>query len=380
MDWDTLPGFNGSPGLRGMPGEPVDMGPIGPPGVPIPVGLPGLTGEPGLPGFPGLPGERGVEGPMGPPGARGLIGLAGLPGEPGVAGPMGPPGAPGLIGFPGLPGEPGIAGPVGPPGARGLIGLPGWPGKPGVEGPMGLPGDIGFTGLKGEKGEPGLPVPLMFTEKQISSGVLLVKHSQTQVIPSCDAGHVKLWEGYSLFSKDLGDAGSCVRKFNTMPFQTCSGSDCNSYLRRNDNSYWLTTGEPLLSNHVIGQDIKKYISRCVVCDVPHNVMAVHSQSVIEPSCPTGWDALWTGHSFATYGEDVSAEALASPGSCLLDFNMVPVIECGGEEGSCLHRVAGGRLSFWLAAVDDEFLAPGPRIISQNDARSQVSRCAVCSRH
>lgn len=192
-------------------------------------------------------------------------------------------------------------------------------------------------------------------------------------------GMLSFGKDIRFFSKDLGNAGSCVRKFNAMPFQTCSASDCNSYLRRNDNSYWLTTGEPLVTNHVIGQDIKKYISRCVVCEVPHNAMAVHSQSVIDPSCPTGWDALWTGYSFATYAEDANAEALASPGSCLLDFNMVPVIECSGEEGSCRHRVIGGRLSFWLAAVDDEFLAPGPRIISQINARSHVSRCAVCSR-
>ena len=38
--------------------------------------------------------------------------------------------------------------------------------------------------------------------------------------------------------------------------------------------------------------------RCVVCDVPANVIAVHSQTTDAPFCPTGWDVLWTGYSFA----------------------------------------------------------------------------------
>lgn len=37
--------------------------------------------------------------------------------------------------------------------------------------------------------------------------------------------------------------------------------------------------------------------RCVVCEVPANVIAVHSQSISIPECPTGWTTLWIGYSF-----------------------------------------------------------------------------------
>jgi hypothetical protein len=34
-----------------------------------------------------------------------------------------------------------------------------------------------------------------------------------------------------------------------------------------------------------------------VCEVPSNVIAVHSQSLQVPECPYGWDGLWIGYSF-----------------------------------------------------------------------------------
>merc|ERR1711911_509279 len=58
------------------------------------------------------------------------------------------------------------------------------------------------------------------------SGFLVVKHSQSTTVPFCEPGHVKLWNGYSLLyiegnershNQDLGFAGSCVQRFNTMP-------------------------------------------------------------------------------------------------------------------------------------------------------------------
>lgn len=33
---------------------------------------------------------------------------------------------------------------------------------------------------------------------------LLVKHSQSEVIPECDRGHKKIWDGYSLLNTDAG--------------------------------------------------------------------------------------------------------------------------------------------------------------------------------
>jgi hypothetical protein len=37
--------------------------------------------------------------------------------------------------------------------------------------------------------------------------------------------------------------------------------------------------------------------RCVVCEAPANVIAVHSQSLGIPDCPQGWSGLWIGYSF-----------------------------------------------------------------------------------
>ncbi len=37
--------------------------------------------------------------------------------------------------------------------------------------------------------------------------------------------------------------------------------------------------------------------RCVVCEAPANVIAVHSQSVNIPDCPRDWSSLWIGYSF-----------------------------------------------------------------------------------
>ena len=45
------------------------------------------------------------------------------------------------------------------------------------------------------------------------------------------------------------------------------------------------------------QDVKPFISRCRVCEAPAMVMALHSQSMIEPDCPEEWKPLWRGYSF-----------------------------------------------------------------------------------
>lgn len=39
------------------------------------------------------------------------------------------------------------------------------------------------------------------------------------------------------------------------------------------------------------------VPRCVVCEAPAMVIAVHSQTIQIPSCPPGWDSLWIGYSF-----------------------------------------------------------------------------------
>lgn len=96
----------------------------------------------------------------------------------------------------------------------------------------------------------------------------------------------------------LGMAGSCLQRFSTMPFLFCNTNNVCNYANRNDKSYWLATNAPLPMMPVTDNDISRYISRCVVCDAPANVIAVHSQTLQIPECPIGWSGMWIGYSFA----------------------------------------------------------------------------------
>nr|BAM17848.1 collagen type IV [Papilio xuthus] len=309
-------------------------------------------------------GEKGVTGPRGPPG------FDGLPGNPG------PPGVPGIDGTPGMKGDRGYPGPQGPPGI------------PGPQGIQGLQGERGETGRTGATGIPGTPgAPCVTTD--YLTGILLVRHSQSDAVPQCEAGHVKLWDGYSLLyidgnekahNQDLGYAGSCVRKFSTMPFLFCDLNDVCNYASRNDRSYWLSTGQPIPMMPVEGNEIMRYISRCVVCEVPANVIAVHSQTLDIPSCPAGWRELWIGYSFVMHtgaGGQGGGQALASPGSCLEDFRSTPFIECNGEGGTCHHFA--NKLSFWLTIIEDnkQFAKPERDTLKSGRLLERVSRCSVC---
>ena len=35
----------------------------------------------------------------------------------------------------------------------------------------------------------------------------------------------------------------------------------------------------------------------MVCEVPTNIVAIHSQDMNVPSCPPNWESLWIGYSF-----------------------------------------------------------------------------------
>lgn len=96
----------------------------------------------------------------------------------------------------------------------------------------------------------------------------------------------------------LGFAGSCLRRFSTMPFLFCDFNSVCNYASRNDKSYWLSTNAPIPMMPVGESVIQEYISRCVVCEAPANAIAVHSQSLNIPDCPSGWNMLWIGYSFA----------------------------------------------------------------------------------
>lgn len=136
------------------------------------------------------------------------------------------------------------------------------------------------------------------TSSMSSNGILLVKHSQTTETLSCDDGHTKLWDGYSLTSielnqlqitLDLGSTGSCVQQLTISPvLSSVNGS--NKHATGNDRSFWLSV--PNADNL-----IENKISRCVVCQVPRTVITLHSQKTDVPDCPSGWKGLWKGYSF-----------------------------------------------------------------------------------
>lgn len=224
------------------------------------------------------------------------------------------------------------------------------------------------------------------------SGHLLVKHSQSSSIPLCEPGSNKMWDGYSLLyvegnekahHQDLGKPGSCVSRFNTMPFLFCDFNDVCNYASRNDKSYWLSTIAPIPMMPVADYAIREYISRCVVCEVESNVIAVHSQDMNVPNCPNNWEGLWIGYSFVMHtaaGAEGGGQSLSSSGSCLEDFRASPFIECNGARGTC-HYFANS-FSFWLATINPStmFNQPISQTLKAGDQRSRVSRCQVCKRN
>ncbi|KAK7804402.1 hypothetical protein U0070_009332, partial [Myodes glareolus] len=209
-------------------------------------------------------------------------------------------------------------------------------------------------GLQGPPGPPGTT--------SVAHGFLITRHSQTTDAPQCPQGTVHIYDGFSLLyvqgnkrahGQDLGTAGSCLRRFSTMPFMFCNINNVCNFASRNDYSYWLSTPEPMpMSMEPLkGQSIQPFISRCAVCEAPAVVIAVHSQTIQIPHCPQGWDSLWIGYSFMMHtsaGAEGSGQALASPGSCLEEFRSAPFIECHGR-GTCNYYA--NSYSFWLATVD-----------------------------
>lgn len=219
-----------------------------------------------------------------------------------------------------------------------------------------------------------------------------MKHSQNSQVPMCPQGMAQLWEGYSLLyvegqekahNQDLGQPGSCLPRFSTIPFLYCSPSEICYYASRNDKSYWLSTTAPIPMMPVAEEQIRPYISRCSVCEAPSQAVAVHSQDLTIPTCPPGWRSLWIGYSFLMHtaaGAEGGGQSLVSPGSCLEDFRATPFIECNGAKGTC-HYFAN-KYSFWLTTVDPnrEFVFPPVQeTLKGGQERSRVSRCQVCSK-
>lgn len=58
-----------------------------------------------------------------------------------------------------------------------------------------------------------------------------------------------------------GTAGSCLRRFSTMPFMFCNINNVCNFASRNDYSYWLSTPNEMPMSPVTGETIKPHISR-----------------------------------------------------------------------------------------------------------------------
>jgi hypothetical protein len=128
-------------------------------------------------------------------------------------------------------------------------------------------------------------------------------------------------------NQDLGSPGSCVRKFSTMPVMACGQNNVCNYASRNDRTFWLSTSKEIPMMPVSDQEMKPYISRCVVCEVPSNVIAVHSQSLQIPECPNGWEGLWIGYTFlmvslSHFADDYDLTFFQSFSTLLLDMAVV----------------------------------------------------------
>ena len=178
-----------------------------------------------------------------------------------------------------------------------------------------------------------------------------------------------------------GGSGSCLRRFSAMPFLFCDiGNSCH-YASRNDYSYWLSTNEPMSSSMspFEAREIPSHLSRCVVCESPTPVFAVHSQSQRVPSCPEGYDLLWTGYSFVFTSADGGRgdqQSLQSPGSCLEKYHDRPYFHCK-DHSHCNYYP--NMMTFYLATLDDYtgFEKPKLRTLKAGTQRNYVSRCAVC---
>jgi len=289
---------------------------------------------------------------------------------------------------------------VGPPGVHGLPGKDGQSGLPGLQGLPGKKGSIGTAGPDGRRGKnglPGLPGPsgrhAVLPPPPKPKGNFIAVHSQTTQAPMCPNNTLPMWEGYSLLhiygnghahGQDLGLPGSCLRRFSTMPYTFCNLNQVCDYASRNDYSYWLSTTEPMpvMMTPIVGRDIEKYISKCTVCEAPTKAIAIHSQSMDVPKCPSHWTELWIGYSFVMHtdaGAQGGGQSLVSPGSCLPDFRSRPFIECHGQ-GRCNYYSSS--LSYWMVVIDEDqqFTKPIPQTLKAGDQRRKISRCVVCMRN
>ncbi|EDV21231.1 uncharacterized protein TRIADDRAFT_30529 [Trichoplax adhaerens] len=107
-------------------------------------------------------------------------------------------------------------------------------------------------------------------------------HSQSQTPPSCPSGYELLWQGYSYWmhtgqgksvaGQDLSSPGSCLRRFQSMPFIECDGPSGSCFFYSNSKSFWVTAVNvtdqfepPTATVLNFNDNPQSYISRCSVC-------------------------------------------------------------------------------------------------------------------
>lgn len=135
-------------------------------------------------------------------------------------------------------------------------------------------------------------------------GMQKVSQTEEQTHRQTQTGRKTGWLNdlyFNLVGVVPGVPGSCLTRFNTMPFIFCDFNDVCNYASRNDKSFWLSTTASIPMMPISGHEITPHISRCIVCDVPSNTIAVHSQTIDIPECPRGWRGLWIGYSFTMVG-------------------------------------------------------------------------------
>jgi len=106
--------------------------------------------------------------------------------------------------------------------------------------------------------------------------------------------------------------------------------------------------------------LRPKVSRCSVCMIPGPINVVHGNAAEVPTCPTGWDSLWSGYSLLggafqrASGGMIFEVDKESPGSCVRNYIDIPFM------GTMAFR-AGSETTSWGSSPD-----------SMN-----ASRCNVC---
>merc|ERR1711935_606788 len=238
-------------------------------------------------------------------------------------------------------------------------------------------------------------------------------HSQKNTHDACPSGMDELLRGYSFMYFDsasgtghglpLSNPGSCMQDFSIQPIMECNSDTCE--LQGDDSSLWMPVGdipEDMTASEYLPQEeltmgdatkaakILQYISRCTVCKSPSVVLAIHSFTNIDPTCPEKWDELWLGYTFVM-GRDRgggSGQNMEGHGSCLKNFTPQMSVRCvmSGTSGepNC-HFQSQDQITAYVKAYNfvwenDENGNPADRMgIFDPMLKSSFSRCVVCRR-